>query len=281
MSHVLVIDQERQPCAPIPPGRARFLLTATRAAVWRRYPFTIVLKEGAASDEPMLLRLKIDPGSTTTGLAAVNDTTGQVVWAAELCHRGQQVQQRLDQRRACRRSRRSRHTRYRPARYRPARYRPARYRPARYLNRRRRAGWLPPSLESRSANVMTWVERLRRYAPIGALALELVKFDAQLLQNAEISGIDYQQGELAGYEVREYLLEKFQRRCAYGGAASGSRQRFAPAARAPSRQQQARCRGFTSAIARHFTGRTAMPLTMERRRFLPRHKRRGLRAANR
>src|SRR5690242_7773175 len=103
MSHVLVIDQDRQPCAPVPPGRARFLLTAKRAAVWRRYPFTIVLKEGAASDEPMPLRLKIDPGSKTTGLAAVNDTTGQVVWAAELSHRGQQVKERLDQRRACRR----------------------------------------------------------------------------------------------------------------------------------------------------------------------------------
>ena len=106
-----------------------------------------------------------------------------MVWAAELSHRGQQVKERLDQRRACRRSRRSRHTRYRPARY---------------LNRRRRAGWLPPSLESRIANVVTWVERLRRYAPIGALSLELVKFDTQLLQNAEISGIEYQQGNLAG-----------------------------------------------------------------------------------
>ncbi len=48
-----------------------------------------------------------------------------------------------------------------------------------------------------------------------ALSLELVKFDTQLMQNAEISGVEYQQGELAGYEVREYLLEKFGRRCAY------------------------------------------------------------------
>ncbi len=125
---------------------------------------------------------------------------GQVVWAAELSHRGQQVKERLDQRRACRRSRRSRHTRYRPARY---------------LTRRRRAGWLPPSLESRIANVVTWVERPRRDTPIGALSLELVKFDTQLLQNAEISGIEYQQGTLRGYEVRQYLLEKFQHRCAY------------------------------------------------------------------
>jgi len=34
-------------------------------------------------------------------------------------------------------------------------------------------------------------------------------FDTQKLQNPEISGVEYQQGELFGYEVREYLLEKW------------------------------------------------------------------------
>src|SRR5262249_3591039 len=112
----------------------------------------------------------------------------------------QQVKARLDQRRRCRRSRRQRQTRFRPARF---------------LNRRRRAGWSPPSLESRISNTLTWVERVRHWCPLGALSLELVKFDTQLLQNAEISGVEYQHGELAGYEVREYVLEKFGRRCAY------------------------------------------------------------------
>ena len=37
------------------------------------------------------------------------------------------------------------------------------------------------------------------------------------MQNAEISGIEYQQGTLAGYELREYLLEKWNRTCAYCG----------------------------------------------------------------
>jgi 5-methylcytosine-specific restriction endonuclease McrA len=31
-------------------------------------------------------------------------------------------------------------------------------------------------------------------------------------------GVQYQQGTLAGYEVREYLLEKWHRQCAYCGA---------------------------------------------------------------
>jgi hypothetical protein len=37
----------------------------------------------------------------------------------------------------------------------------------------------------------------------------------QKMENPEISGVEYQQGELHGYEVREYLLEKFNRTCAY------------------------------------------------------------------
>jgi 5-methylcytosine-specific restriction endonuclease McrA len=161
------------------------------------------LKRAVTDAQPAPLRLKVDPGSRTTGLALVNDASGQVVWAAELTHRGQQVKDRLTQRRACRRSRRGRHTRYRPRRF---------------ANRRRPAGWLPPSLESRLANVTTWVARLRRLGPVGALTQELVTFDTQALVNPEITGVEYQQGELAGYEVREYLLEKWGRRCAYCGA---------------------------------------------------------------
>ncbi len=147
--------------------------------------------------------MKIDPGSKTTGLALLNDVTCQVVWAAELEHRGHRIRDALLARRAIRRGRRQRHTRYRQPRF---------------ANRRRGDGWLPPSLESRVSNVLTWIARLRRWCPVGALSLELVKFDTQLMQNAEISGVKYQQGELAGYEVREYLLEKWGRRCAYCGA---------------------------------------------------------------
>jgi 5-methylcytosine-specific restriction endonuclease McrA len=74
---------------------------------------------------------------------------------------------------------------------------------------------LPPSLESRVENVYTWAQRLRRAYPIKGVAMELVKFDMQLMENPEIEGIEYQQGELAGYELREYLLLKFGHQCAY------------------------------------------------------------------
>ena len=53
---------------------------------------------------------------------------------------------------------------------------------------------------------------------IQASSVELVKFDTQLMQNPDMLGVEYQQGTLAGYELREYLLEKWERTCAYCGA---------------------------------------------------------------
>ena len=135
MSHVFVLDSEKRPVDPIHPGDARRLLTLRRAAVYRRYPFTIILREPQPEVPTHPLRLKIDPGSKTTGLALVNDASGAVVWAAELTHRGQQVKKHLTDRRAVRRSRRQRKTRYRPARW---------------QNRRRKPGWLAPSWKAGS-----------------------------------------------------------------------------------------------------------------------------------
>jgi 5-methylcytosine-specific restriction endonuclease McrA len=86
------------------------------------------------------------------------------------------------------------------------------------LNRTRPKGWLAPSLQHRVLTTITWVNKLVKFAPIKAIVQELVKFDFQKMKNPEISGVEYQQGTLAGYETREYLLEKWGRKCAYCGA---------------------------------------------------------------
>jgi hypothetical protein len=186
-NRVFVLDKNKQPLMPCHPARARQLLKQGKAAVFRRSPFTIILKEREGGDTQPI-ELKRDPGSKTTGIALV--ANGRVVWAAELHHRGERIRYALEKRRAVRRSRRQRKTRYRKPRF---------------LNRTRPTGWLPPGLESRVANVETWVERLRRAAPITALVLELVRFDTHQMHTPEVSGVAYQQGTLAGYEVREYL----------------------------------------------------------------------------
>jgi 5-methylcytosine-specific restriction endonuclease McrA len=199
---VFVLDSNKLPLDPCHAARARELLRKGRAAVFKRYPFTIILKDRAGGYVSSH-RLKLDPGSKTSGIVIVQEETDRVVWAAELTHRGQAIRDAILARRAIRRSRRRRHTRYRPARF---------------DNRRRRAGWLAPSLAHRVLTTLTWVRRLRAVCPIDTISMELVRFDTQLMQDAEIAGVKYQQGELAGYEVREYLLEKWGRRCAYCGA---------------------------------------------------------------
>src|SRR5690349_11638192 len=83
-SQVCVLDTNKQPLNPVHPGRARRLLTSGQAAVYHIQPFTIILKRSVSTPAVEPLRLKIDPGSKTTGLALVQDTTGRVVWAADL-----------------------------------------------------------------------------------------------------------------------------------------------------------------------------------------------------
>jgi 5-methylcytosine-specific restriction endonuclease McrA len=196
-----VLDNDRKPLDPCHPARARELLSKGRAAVFRRFPFTIILNDRSA--EPATVhehRIKIDPGSKVTGVAVVQQETARVVVAIEIEHRGGAIRAHLEARRAIRRSRRARKTRYRPPRS---------------DHRTRRTGWLPPSLESRVANILTWVARIGRSCPTAAISQELVRFDTQAMEDPQIGGVAYQQGTLAGYELREYLLEKWGRKCAY------------------------------------------------------------------
>jgi 5-methylcytosine-specific restriction endonuclease McrA len=198
-NYIFVLDTNQKPLSPCRPVTARKLLNANKAAVFRRYPFTIILKK-EVTDTPEPIVLKLDPGSKTTGIALLQGE--KVVFGAELNHRGQAIKASLDSRRAIRRSRRARHTRYRQPRF---------------LNRTRPHKWLAPSLQHRVETILTWVGRFVRFVPVGSIAQELVRFDFQQLENPEISGIEYQQGELQGYEVREYLLNKWNRKCAYCG----------------------------------------------------------------
>ena len=196
---VFVLDTNKTPCHPIHPGQARLLLNQGKAAVFRNYPFTIILKE--ENKPTKKYRIKIDPGAKYTGLALLSNTN--IVWCAELEHRGFSISESITKRRQIRRSRRNCKTRYRQPRF---------------LNRTRPKGWLPPSLMSRVLNIKSWVDKLIKFAPVNGISMELVKFDMQKMVNPEIQGIEYQQGELMGYEVRQYLLAKFNHTCVYCGA---------------------------------------------------------------
>ncbi len=204
MNRVLVLSSTKKPLMPCHPARARMLLKRGRAAVYRIQPFTIILndRDDGYTQE---VSVKLDPGSKVTGIAVVAEFKKKgptVIWAAELTHRGVLIKKALFGRAGHRRFRRSR----------------LRYREPRFLNRTGRKGLLPPSLQHRVDTIFTWVKRLLLWAPTTAIGMELVKFDLQQMENPEISGAEYQRGELAGFEVKEYLLNKWNRTCAYCGA---------------------------------------------------------------
>ena len=206
---IFVLASGGTPLMPCHPAKARKFLKEGRARIHQLFPFTIRLVDRLEGDTQPII-LKIDPGATTTGFAlnraAKEDLTNQTtLHLAELTHRGEDIRARNKKRAGYRRRRRNTNLRYRAPRFK---------------NRRWAPGWLPFSLMARVDNILSWVKRYGKLAPITAIEVESVRFDSQRLQNPQISGIEYQQGTLAGYEVREYLLQKWGRQCVYCGKAN-------------------------------------------------------------
>lgn len=202
-NRVFVLNPDKSPLMPCTAKRARKMLEAGRAAVFRRYPFTIILKtESPRQFQP--LTLKFDPGSRVTGMAMVMEgkTGRKCIWGAELTHRGMAIKLKLQARRALRSSRRSRQLRHRSARF---------------QNRTKPAGWLPPSLMHRVLTVISWAKRLDKLTPLDSFSMELASFDMQKMINPDIQREGYQKGTLFGTEVRAYLRQKWDDKCAYCG----------------------------------------------------------------
>ncbi|GHD57205.1 hypothetical protein GCM10010317_044600 [Streptomyces mirabilis] len=213
---VFVLAKDGSPLMPCHPARARALLSEGRAVVARHSPFTIRLKDRTREQSEVEgVQVRIDPGSRATGIAitdekkkldqhgnCVNVRRGLV--SVELQHRGQQISKALKQRSGYRRRRRSDNLRYRATRF---------------DNRTRPSGWLAPSLQHRIDTTVATVDRLRRFAPVREVHLERVSFDVHAMSaGRELNAAEYQRGTLAGTEVREYLLAKWNRTCAYCGA---------------------------------------------------------------
>jgi 5-methylcytosine-specific restriction endonuclease McrA len=203
---VPVVDKHGKPLMPCHPARARQLLCNHRAIVAHAVPFVIRLSDRTIEDSVVDgVQVGVDPGSKHTGISVFGfgTTTADArrgLFSVQLDHRGQQISKSLADRAALRRRRRSANLRYRAPRF---------------LNRTRPKGWLPPSLLHRVQGVMSWATKLQRWFPVVGWHQELVRFDMQQMETPEISGVEYQRGTLAGFEVREYLLAKWNRRCAY------------------------------------------------------------------
>ena len=96
VSRVFVLDRCGVPLMPCHPARARKLLKKGRAVVVRLHPFTIRLRDRVGG-ETQEVELKIDPGAKVTGLALVRDD-GEVLFLAEIEHRGARIRKAMQQR---------------------------------------------------------------------------------------------------------------------------------------------------------------------------------------
>ncbi|MEU9455734.1 RNA-guided endonuclease IscB [Streptomyces sp. NPDC048277] len=201
---VFVLDRHGIPLQPTSPARARRLLRSGRAVVHRHTPFVIRLKDRTAGASQVDgVELGIDPGSRHTGIAVVTTKDGnrRGLYHVELTHRSMQIRDKLTQRAGYRRGRRTRNLRHRAPRF---------------SNRGRSDGWLAPSLRHRVDTTMAWSRRLARWAPVEAVHVELAAFDTHAISAGRpLEDVEYQHGTLHGTEVREYLLAKWGRACAY------------------------------------------------------------------
>lgn len=148
------------------------------------------------------MTLGVDSGAIHSGYSVANEH--REYYSAEVIARNN-ISNRLSDRRMYRQNRRSRKTRYRQPRF---------------NNRKnKKKGWLPPSLEQKVAVQVNEINHIHRYFPIETIIVETAEFDIQKIKNPDISGIEYQQGTLQGYNIRNYLLEKHGRKCFYCGKA--------------------------------------------------------------
>ena len=205
-TYVPVIDASGQPLAPCHPARALQLLRRGRAVPHHRYDiFGIRLVDKTIPpDQIHRATLAVNPGAEHTGLAVYRQSdTGyrKVLLTLQVDHRGKEVKHRMGQRRNYRRARRSR----------------IRHREPRFLNRKRAPGWLPPSVKSRLANIITWIDRLHKLIAVDCIVVETLQFDIQRLANPDIRGIQYQQGPLYQTTLRAYVYHRDGGKCQYCG----------------------------------------------------------------
>ena len=195
---VPVINMRNEPLMPTTPGKARKLLKQDKARVISSSPFTIQLLY-ATGETKQPVRLGTDSGFKHIGFSVVTERreliSGEAVIRTDI--------PKLNQEKAMyRRNRRDK----------------LRYRQPRFMNRgNKKKGWFAPSIDHKLQTHMRLIGKLKRILPISDVIIEVASFDTQKMQNPEMSGIEYQQGELQGYEIREYLLEKFHRTCVYCG----------------------------------------------------------------
>lgn len=186
---VYVISKNGQPLMPTENhAKVRILLKNKKAKVIKRCPFTIqLLYESTTYTQE--ITLGVDAGSKHIGLSAT--TKHKVLFESDVELRNDIVDL-LSTRRQNRRTRRNHKTRYRKPRF---------------NNRKRKDGWLAPSVQNKVDTHLTVIRKVHEILPVTKIIVEVAAFDIQKIKNPTISGTDYQKGEqLDFWNVRECVL---------------------------------------------------------------------------
>ncbi|MGG0274382.1 RNA-guided endonuclease IscB [Bacillus rhizoplanae] len=192
---VFVKNVKGEPLMPCSHRKARILLKQGKAKIIGYNPFTIQLQY-ATGEAVQPVTIGVDSGAKHIGIAI---TTEDKVLAKGTIELRQDVKENLTLRATLRRGRRQRKTRYRKARF---------------LNRKKKEGWLPPSIQSRMDNHIHWIEIFRSLLPSPKVIVEVGKFDAQKLKNPDIQGTEYQQGDAFGFwNTRYYVFARDNYTC--------------------------------------------------------------------
>ena len=178
-------------------GRIGYLLRHGKAHVVSRVPFVVQL-DYESTTYTQEVSLGIDAGSKHIGVSASSEKKELLAAQIELRN---DVVNLLSTRRELRRTRRNRKTRYRKVRF---------------DNRKKKDGWLAPSIEQKVESHLKVIRLFHKLFPITKTTIEVAQFDAQKIKNPDIKGEEYQQGEQMGFwNVREYVLARDGHRCVH------------------------------------------------------------------
>ena len=193
---VFVLNMRGKPLMPTTPRKARHLLKQQKAVVKNTKPFTIQLSI-ATGENTQPITLGVDAGSKVIGFSAITEKRELV--SGELKQRTD-VKDLLTERRMYRRGRRNKLW----------------YREPRFNNRvaSKKKGWLAPSIQHKLDTHQRLIDKMKMLLPINNVVVEVAKFDTQKLQNADIEGVEYQQGQMSGYNnLRAFIFTRDNYTC--------------------------------------------------------------------
>ena len=178
-------------------GKIGYLLRHGKAHVVSRVPFVVQLDYDSTT-YTQDVSLGIDAGSKHIGVSASSEKNEMLAAQVELRN---DIVKLLSTRRELRRTRRNRKTRYRKARF---------------DNRKKKDGWLAPSVEQKIESHLKVIRLVHKLLPITKTTIEVAQLDTQKIKNPDINGDDYQQGEQMGFwNVREYVLARDGHKCVH------------------------------------------------------------------